>query len=149
MDILYAVLGAALFYVLLIFAMNRYFKTDKAFPENLVKSHKDIMIMAGAEAVIACTGLLFGLDSNPPQRLILFYVLLLFMGAAAITDIKKRVIPNKLITGLLLIWAVYSGGYFAADPAGGLAAVISSAAGLIFSLLVFGTGYVLMKNKLG
>ncbi|MCM1579479.1 MAG: hypothetical protein NC078_11840, partial [Ruminococcus sp.] len=50
---------------------------------------------------------------------------------------------------LLLIWAVYSGGYFAVEPGEGLAAIISSAAGFIFSLLVFGTGYVLMKNKLG
>lgn len=149
MNVLIVFWGAGLFYIILIFSMNNYFKTKKAYPEKLFKSDRDIMIMSAAGAVIACSGLFFGTDSNSPHRIILFYILMLFMAAAAITDIKKRIIPNKIVMWLCIIWAVYSGVYFIVDVEGGITALVSSAAGFIFSLLVFGVGYALMKNKLG
>lgn len=141
-------IAAMMLYVMLCAALNTYFKKEFKYPKKMLYSDKDITVMAAAGAAISSAGLYFGFDSNSVLRLILFYVLCAFLAAAAVIDIKKRIIPNWIIFALFSVWAVYIVICFV-FVGNGIAALINSAAGFIFSLLVFGFGYLFMKNKLG
>ncbi len=149
MNILIAAAAAVIFYIALCCTMNRYFETGIKLPGSLIYSEKNITIICAAEAVISCTGLYFGTDSNSFFRLILFYVLCIFLAAAALIDIKKRIIPNRLVFILFCVWILYIVIMIIISSGNGVSELINSITGAVFSMFVFGIGYLLMKNKLG
>lgn len=149
MMIFIAILSALVFYIVLCFSMNKYFKTEIGYPKAFVFSEKNITVMCAVCAVISCIGLYLGTDSNPPYRSLMFYILFIFLACAAVIDIKKKIIPNRLVLTLFGIWTVYIILLIILSPDEGISELIKSITGALFSLLVFGAGYILMKNKLG
>ena len=142
------IIAAVLFYAALCTSLNTYFKNEFKFPKKILFSDKKTAMLSAVAAVLSCVCLYF-CDATAFGRIFLFYVFCIFLAAAAVTDIKKNIIPNKLILILAGIWLIYIIAYIIVDRSNGIASLISSLAGFIFSLLVFGVGYVFMKNKLG
>lgn len=143
------VIAALLFYAAMCAVLNTYFKTELKYPKKMLYSDRTNTILSAAGAVLSCTALFLGSGGNTVLRSVLLYLLCFFMALTAVIDIKKRIIPNRIILILLCIWAVYAAVCIILDRGSGIAGLISSAAGFIFSLLVFGFGYLIMKNKLG
>lgn len=150
MKIAIAVLAAVLFYSAVCTSLNIYYDSGILFPKRLIfLDKKSGMIMSASAAALSCAALLAGVGIIPVHRLLLFYLFCIFLAAAAIIDFYERIIPNKVVLIIACIWLIYSIALLIYDVPLGIDSLVSSLSGFVFSLLVFGTGYLLMRSKLG
>ena len=149
MIIVISVLTAAVSYCLLCAVANTYFELDIQPPKRFIMSDRANTIISAVCAVLIGVCAFFKAAKLPTERSVMMWLFLMFMAAAAITDIRKKVIPNKLVLLLLLTWLGYAVVCFAIYRMDVLTMLRESIIGFLFALLVFGTGYLLMKGKLG
>ena len=149
MKILAAAVSAIVFYLIMCTVINTRSENKLNFPQNIMFSDKLSTVISAVGAIMSCTALYIQSAKTITLRLILLYILCIGLALATVSDIKTKIISNKLILVLLCVWIIFSLIYFVIDFQIGLANIIMSFTGFIFSLLVFGSGYLLMKNKLG
>ena len=149
MKILAAAVSAIVFYLIMCTVINTRSENKLNFPQNIMFSDKLSTVISAVGAIMSCTALYIQSAKTITLRLILLYILCIGLALATVSDIKTKIISNKLILALLCVWIIFSLIYFVIDFQIGLANIIMSFTGFIFSLLVFGSGYLLMKNKLG
>lgn len=148
MRIAAVVLSAPIMYMLMCLSLNLYFESGISFPKRMFMSDKKGTVCAVIGAI--CTAAVFIINSDiPVGRAVLWYGTSIILGVIAVIDLKTQTIPNKLVLYMLLMWGAYIAVLCIYDLEAGLIGIINSVAGFVFSALVFGTGYIFMRNKLG
>ncbi|MGN0642441.1 MAG: prepilin peptidase [Huintestinicola sp.] len=114
------------------------------------------IISPGPAEAAACTGAagiialgILGWNGYGIFVMILHTLLIMFMAVIAAVDLQTKIIPNKLLIPLAVIWAAAVGIWFLCDIESAKEYCISSGMGFLFSLLVFGLGYIFMKRNMG
>lgn len=148
MRIAAAVLSAPIMYMLMCLALNLYFESGIPFPKRMLMSDKKGTVCSVIGAICTAAVLIINPDI-PAGRAVLWYGMSILLGVIAVIDLKTQTIPNKLVLYMLLMWGAYIAVLCIYNLEAGFIELIKSAAGFIFSLLVFGTGYIFMRNKLG
>lgn len=149
MRIFTAAASAVVFHIIMCAIINIGSESKLKFPQNILFSDKTGTVISAVGAALSCASLYIQSAKTDSFRLILLYILCIGLALATVSDIKTKIISNKLILALLCVWIIFSMLYFVIDIQVGTLNLIRSAVGFIFSLLVFGSGYLLMKNKLG
>ena len=140
---------AIMFYAAVCTVYNIYSEADIPFPKRLVLSDKTAVIIGAAGGILTSAALFVSRNDIDIYGKVLFGIELAFLAVIAVIDIKKHIIPNKLLLAMLGCWVVYTVVLLAVDTEQAVGAVISSIGGMVFALIVFGTGYLLMRSKLG
>lgn len=110
------------------------------------KSVYAVMILTLATAVY------MGIKKNTYQNIILYLMSLTILwgtSVIAVTDYKKRIIPNKFLLLLIGIWLLLCGGAFIMAVNIGLAVFFSSFVGGVFAGVVFFLCYFISRKQLG
>lgn len=71
------------------------------------------------------------------------------LSVLTITDFKRKLVPNKMLLALLLIWAVIISVFVLTDLSNSLALVVDTALGGGIAGLLFFISYILSKGQLG
>lgn len=149
MEILFFSLAAVLFHIIVCVLLNSVSEESPRFPKNIIHTDKLGTAVSAAGAAISCAALYIHFEKAGAVKLPILYILCIGLAVATVTDIKKNIISNRLVLVLLCAWGAYLAIYMMIDFQAGLLSLIGSVTGALFSLLVFGTGYLIMKNKLG
>ena len=80
---------------------------------------------------------------------LLLAVLLWGMAVLAVIDGKKKLIPNRFLLGLLMVWATVTGCLLIIHTESGLRLLFSSLAGALLGGAVFLLCYILSRGQMG
>ena len=80
---------------------------------------------------------------------IMRYVMLAFMTYFCVEDYREQLVPNRVLLFLLVLFPIIVGGYGVHDMDTVLKLLPSIILGFLFSLISFGTGYLLSHGSMG
>ena len=80
---------------------------------------------------------------------IMRYVMLAFMTYFCVEDYREQLVPNRVLLFLLVLFPILVGGYGVHDMDTVLKLLPSIILGFLFSLISFGTGYLLSHGSMG
>lgn len=115
---------------------------------NMIYSVFMISVMCLTFSVVFMTGITKRADWDLP-RVLLHYILIWGMSVLAVTDYRQHRIPNRFLTGMLMIWAFITGICIIVQTESGMALAFQSLVGALVGGLVFFLCYILSKKQLG
>lgn len=148
MRIVALIISVPIMYVLMCIILNTYFKSNLKFPKSLFLQDKKGIIMSAAASLITAAAFVIGKNIGIYEG-ILYYIMAVLLACIAVIDFKTKIIPNKFVLCLLILWVICTGAMCIISIEEGITVLVKSITGFVFSMLVFGTGYLFMKNKLG
>lgn len=143
------ILGALIFYAAVCIVYNIYSESEIAFPKRIFLSEKTAITAAAIGAVLSSAALYISRNDIPMYSQVFYWIVLIILSDIAIIDLKRKIIPNKFVLSLLGCWAVYVVFIMIYDLGAAIEIALTSLSGMVFALIVFGAGYLLMKSKLG
>lgn len=125
------------------------FKEEKNRKDPPFRTVPEYAVMLLAELALVRIWLSLGKCSFGDLRFQFLYVMLTAMTVFCITDLKERVVPNRLLLVLVFLFIILLGwqGIHAPDTA--LAMIPSIVMGLLFCMISFGIGYLLSHGSMG
>lgn len=112
------------------------------------ESFTKAIIMTSALSGIVC-GISAYIHENQVTAQVLDIILAVFMTLLAFTDIKKHIVPNRILFVMLICFLAVAGIGMIADIENGLRLIFTSLAGSLFCGMVFLLCYVISRHQLG
>ena len=146
-----AVITALLFaivYYLGLIAINRIYKLNEDNKDPLIK---DKVCLALLVVGIISSGIIayFRFESMSLPVTIFTMVLMIFMPLLSVLDIKKQLIPNKILLIVLGIWILIIGVFAIVNFSKLIPVLTSSLTGAIVAGATFMLCYILSKHQVG
>lgn len=137
------------FYIILHFWVYRiYPETSPAFP-------KCLFFLDKTAAAVGCIGMIalaagyVRSGQTDIRLLILYYMGTLMLAVTAVTDLREKRIPNKVLLIMTGVWALYIAVNFIVNVSAALQLTVMAVSGMVFNGIVFLIGYFITKKKLG
>lgn len=151
MEIINAFLGAVLvtvgsYITLCIYDKKHSLEMKKK--GNMIYSTFMIGVMCLTFSAVFISGIRRRADWDLPG-VFLHYILIWGMSVLAVTDYRQHRIPNRFLTGMLMIWALITGVCIILQTERGIALASQSLAGGLVGGFVFLLCYILSKKQLG
>lgn len=115
----------------------------------LLRSAPEYVTLILAEAAFAAIWNTWREASVPSLIFCLLFVMLAAMTVFTMTDYWQKIVPNRLLLVLLMIFAVIMGLWTLRDTPMVLAALPSVLMGFVFCFLCFGVGYIVSRGNMG
>lgn len=106
-------------------------------------------VMLSSELALIRIWLSLGKCTFGDLRFQLLYVMLTAMAVLCVTDLKERIVPNRLLLVLLFLFIILFGRQGLLDIDKALGMLPSIVLGLLFCMISFGTGYLLSHGSMG
>lgn len=137
-----------LYYVFLWLCVPTLCEDGEEKPKPL-RSLPELLAMALSEIAFGAIWHTWREGSISPLILCLLYVMLAAMTVFCVTDYWQRLVPNRLLAVLLMMFVVIMGLWGLWDRDRVLAALPSVLLGFTFCFLCFGLGYFLSRKNMG
>lgn len=143
------------FIALPVFYIILHFWVYKIYPETSPGFPKCLLFLGKEAAAVGCIGMIAlaaGYVRNGQtdiRLLILYYMGTLMLAVTAVTDMREKRIPNRVLIIMTGIWTAYIAVNFLVNTGAALQLAVMSAGGMIFNGIVFLAGYFITKKKLG
>lgn len=143
------ILAAAFFYAAVCTFYNTYSGSELSFPKKIWESDKRTMLLSAVGGILSSVSLYISRADISMKTQVLYWAVMVILAVIALNDIEKKLIPNKLVLAILKIWIIYAALLMLTELENGIEMLIMSFSGFLYALVVFGIGYLIMKNKLG
>lgn len=114
-----------------------------------LKSRDELIALGLAELALFRLWLSMGQCSILNFEFLQLFVMLSGMLVFCMTDRWEKVVPNKILLVLMLLWVIINGMRLVTDSSGFVRAAPSMFIGFVFCALCFGGTYIFSKNSFG
>ncbi len=125
------------------------FKEDKNKKSPPFGTAAEYAVMLSSELAFIRIWLALGKCSLGDLRFQLLYVMLTAMAVLCVTDLKERIVPNRLLLVLIFLFIILFGRQSILDMDEALGMLPSIVLGLLFCMISFGMGYLLSHGSMG
>ncbi|MBQ8604760.1 MAG: prepilin peptidase [Oscillospiraceae bacterium] len=114
-----------------------------------LKSRDELIALALAELALVRVWFSLGQCSIMNFEFLQLFVMLAGMLVFCMTDLWEKIVPNKILLVLMLLWVIINGMRMVKDLSGFVRAAPSMFIGFVFSAMCFGGTYLLSKGSFG
>ena len=149
MDIIMSILLSVVVYISVNSAYMLYFDKEEISLKKVLFCGKECCAAAAAAAVFLG---LFGIYQGSSIYMydyIRCVIIITALAFLAVVDYKERIIPNKILAVLFLIWLLITAIFIFKDIQMALYKIFTAAVGGAFAFFAFGITYIVSKKMLG
>lgn len=128
--------------------LEKYYKLEFKVYKGVIVDTSVIVTSLVSGAVIFVIGF-YRFSRYSTVELVLNLILIWGLSVLTITDYKKKLVPNKVLLVLLLLWAVVISIFSLMDIGNSLTLIMDTAVGGGIAGLLFFVSYLLSKGQLG
>lgn len=149
MNIIMSLLLAAAAYLAINSAYTLYSGKNDYSVKKMLYCGKECCISAAFAAVLLALFRIYQGSEIYLYDYIRCIIIITALAVLAVIDFKERIIPNKILLALLLIWLLVTSIFVFTDIQMALYKIFTAAFGGLFAFVSFGATYLLSKKMLG